>query len=462
MKSTPEFATIGSSRYDSLHAIANISIKEDVAIFEGARKAMDIVCVLDNSGSMSGSKFSHLKHAIRFIQSQLTAEDRLSLVVFNSNATGVHGLHRMNATRKAESEMLVNSLRAGGGTDIYAGMKKGHDILARRSSKNPISCMFLLTDGQDGSHLAEKKAIASSMKAEGTGLYVFAFGADHDSAHLNAIASAAESSFIYVESTDEVVDAFGGALGSQQGLAAKNIRMSVTSLTENVLIDEVNAGDYSVTVAAGRRSAAVTFSNLFVGERRDVIVRMIVPATAPAGTAIPQYPLFELSATYETVGENSTVLNSLPEENTWCTVTRLADATCTENTVAHRDVEVDAQIRRLHVTETLKSAMDMGDRSNIDAARKLLTDTLADLTTNSVAYKANHKVTTQLKEDLDAAISGMRNRDYYVSAGGRSMMTEAYTSNVQQRCHYSKGASKNAYQSAGSSSMQSMAKKSKG
>lgn len=48
-------------------------------------------------------------------------------------------------------------------------------------------------------------------------MYVFGFGADHDSAHLQMIAVAAESPFIYVEETDQVIDAFGGAIGALQG-----------------------------------------------------------------------------------------------------------------------------------------------------------------------------------------------------------------------------------------------------
>lgn len=464
MACTPEWATIGSSRYDPLHAVASITLKDleqqQASKQQSPRQPMDIVCVLDNSGSMSGAKLSHLKHAIRFVESQLGADDRLALVLFNTEASVVHGLHRMNATRKAESEALVNGIKATGCTNILAGMKLGFQILTQRTSRNPIACMFLLTDGQDGQMPAEKRHIAAAMKAQGLGLNVFAFGADHDSAHLSMIARAAESSFVYVESLEEVVDAFGGALGMQQGLGAKNVRMSVTSLTDGVLIDEVNAGDYTVTVAAGRKSAIVLFSSLFIGERRDVVVRMIVPATSPAGLAVPQYPLFELSATYTPVGSDA-VCSTSAEQNTWCTVQRQAEATLSSNCPATRDVEVDAHIRRLHVTETLKRALDIGDHSEIASARKLLEAERADVTTNSVAFQAQHKVALQLKADLDAAILGMRSRDHYARAGGRSVMTEACTSSAQQRCTYSKAGTTNTYQCVSSMGMQSTAKASR-
>ena len=37
------------------------------------------------------------------------------------------------------------------------GMKEGYDLLNRRTSKNALSCIFLLTDGLDGSYLEKKK-----------------------------------------------------------------------------------------------------------------------------------------------------------------------------------------------------------------------------------------------------------------------------------------------------------------
>jgi len=335
----------------------------------------------------------------------------------------------------------------------------GYDVLNTRQTKNTISCMFLLTDGIDDSRLAEKKALAAAMKAEGISLYIFGFGADHDSNHLNQIATAAESTFIYIADTDQVIDAFGGALGSQQGLAAKNVQLVLTSLQEDLVFEEVNAGEYKVNLAAGSKTATITYTNLFVGENRDVLVRMRVPAVSTAVT-IPQYPLFELSALYTPIVSGVTsadtapiVLASTPEENDWCTVARCVGASATA-VPANRHNTVDVHMYRLKVTELLKRAMDMGDRQDVSAAKKLLEDCLAEMKASSISYQSRHPITVQLEADLNTAIQSLSNEAEYSRGGGRALMTEAYTSNVQQRCHYSKSSMTNAYQSAGSSSMQ--------
>ena len=97
-----------------------------------------------------------------------------------------------------------------GGTDIYSGMACAARVLDSRKSRNPISCVFLLTDGQDSSHMTEKIALARLMKTKGYSLFVFGFGNDHDAEQLQNIAGAAEAPFTFIEADTMVVDAFGG------------------------------------------------------------------------------------------------------------------------------------------------------------------------------------------------------------------------------------------------------------
>lgn len=53
----------------------------------------------------------------------------------------------------------MQNIKAGGGTDIYSGMVNAVNILDQRTEVNKLSCIFLLTDGEDSSHMAEKLVI---------------------------------------------------------------------------------------------------------------------------------------------------------------------------------------------------------------------------------------------------------------------------------------------------------------
>ena len=75
----------------------------------------------------------------------------------------------MDDDQKKQSEFLLSLIRADGGTDIFKGMEKGWSTMEHRTNalKNTCSCVFLLTDGQDTSHMSEKMELATKMKASG-------------------------------------------------------------------------------------------------------------------------------------------------------------------------------------------------------------------------------------------------------------------------------------------------------
>ena len=61
------------------------------------RVPLDLVCVVDQSGSMSGEKIALLKQTLVYIVDQLNDQDRLAIVSFNSTAFDrSHGLKRIN------------------------------------------------------------------------------------------------------------------------------------------------------------------------------------------------------------------------------------------------------------------------------------------------------------------------------------------------------------------------------
>ena len=57
---------------------------------------MDLVCIVDQSGSMSGEKMNLLKQTLAYIVEQMTELDRLAIVSFETSAYDrSHGLKRM-------------------------------------------------------------------------------------------------------------------------------------------------------------------------------------------------------------------------------------------------------------------------------------------------------------------------------------------------------------------------------
>ena len=95
--------------------------------------------------------------SVSFIREELTDKDRMGVITFETSSVNVHPLLRMNAANIAATEQSIASLRPGGGTKILCGLEAAYKMLAARQTKNPISSVFLLTDGIDGSDLKQKK-----------------------------------------------------------------------------------------------------------------------------------------------------------------------------------------------------------------------------------------------------------------------------------------------------------------
>ena len=116
---------------------------------------LDIVMVLDNSGSMSGEKIAQVKHdATELIESVLSDNNnRIGLVSFNSDATKLSGF----TSDKAILTSLVNGLDTTGCTNYYAGFLKAEEILeGYQKQENRELVLLFLTDGYPNEQISNE------------------------------------------------------------------------------------------------------------------------------------------------------------------------------------------------------------------------------------------------------------------------------------------------------------------
>ncbi len=135
-------------------------------------KPVSVVFVLDRSGSMQGTKLAAAKAAVRSAVDQLRGCDRVSLVVFDSEAETVFSqLGKRDRIRIGE---LVDDLASGGGTHIVPALEQARGILGKTKVRQHI---VLLSDGQaptDGLF-----DLVAAMRADGTTISTYALdGAD--------------------------------------------------------------------------------------------------------------------------------------------------------------------------------------------------------------------------------------------------------------------------------------------
>ncbi|CAF4917625.1 unnamed protein product, partial [Rotaria sp. Silwood1] len=153
-----------------------------------SRVPIDLICVVDQSKSMTGNKMTLLKQTLIYIVEQLNEMDRLAIISFDRRAFDrSHGLKRMNQQNQERIKRAINDdMQVGSGTFIGCGLKMGIDLFTSRQTRNPLSALLLLTDGEDN----RKHDYSQLMERlpEEIPCHTFGYGRKHETALLVQLA----------------------------------------------------------------------------------------------------------------------------------------------------------------------------------------------------------------------------------------------------------------------------------
>ncbi len=193
---------------------------------ETKRMPMNLCLVLDRSTSMKGARLHQVKEAARYIVDQMTPEDILSIVTFSDRAQLVLPGRRnidKNAARSA-----INSIRSGGGTEIFQGLNMGLQQVERWKSDDYVNHLILLTDGQ--TYGDEDACLQAARRAgrEGIPITTMGIGSDWNDELLDEIArlSHAQGSSIYIDSTAKIARVFRDQIQGMGSTFARNLTLT--------------------------------------------------------------------------------------------------------------------------------------------------------------------------------------------------------------------------------------------
>jgi Mg-chelatase subunit ChlD len=160
---------------------------------------MDLMCVIDQSGSMAGALINLVKASLTGLLDKLGDRDRVSFVGFNNTAERVSPLIRCTAEGKARLLPIIQAFRCSGGTSIARGFLMGLEVLKRRQCCNDAVSLFLFSDGQNNSDGDPTDPCISALMQCGLKKFsvsTFGYSRELDSKLLEALSSIGKGSFI--------------------------------------------------------------------------------------------------------------------------------------------------------------------------------------------------------------------------------------------------------------------------
>eukprot|EP00483_Globobulimina_turgida_P001321 UN01323 len=129
------------------------------------RAAIDLVCVIDESGSMQGDRIILVKQTVEFIIKNLESNDRFGIVGFANESRDILSLTKMDNKGREIALNECNKIKAQGGTALCNGLIDGIQMLKKRNklTQNKIASAMLFTDGKANKGITNKMKILNEM-----------------------------------------------------------------------------------------------------------------------------------------------------------------------------------------------------------------------------------------------------------------------------------------------------------
>jgi len=194
------------------------------------RVPIDLVVVIDTSGSMSGDRIKLTQITTKFVVNNLHSGDYFSLVQYNSFVRVEEPLNPYNKKNVKNIEQIIDSLHATGGTNLSEGLEEGIHVAVGSKSENKVSAVLLLTDGHASVH--NPAGIIARARGDKTcNVFCFGFGADHDAKLLQKIADEGNGLYYFIEKEADISSAFADCLGGLISVAAQKMILTIEPLS---------------------------------------------------------------------------------------------------------------------------------------------------------------------------------------------------------------------------------------
>jgi Ca-activated chloride channel family protein len=188
-------------------------------LWQAARKDVNLVMLLDVSGSMRGEKIDNMLVAAEQFVNQMGDDDYITIIAFSDTLTVIAN-HQQVGPAREQVIGAIRSLQALADTALYDAIGEGANLISATTSSATTNALVILTDGQDtySYRFTQQQAIQVAGQNDTT-VFTIAYGEDADQTVLNQIAVGANGNFYLgdeasiAEIYQEMSAAFGGSVG---------------------------------------------------------------------------------------------------------------------------------------------------------------------------------------------------------------------------------------------------------
>ena len=380
------------------------------------RAPIDLVAVIDRSGSMSGGKLKLVAKVLHFVAQHLKSIDRLSIVTYDSNIEELVSLINITHKNREEIDAKIERICTGGSTNLSGGLLKGMNIMKNRTVKADVASVLLFTDGMANIGITDTAGILTAMTNEFGGhkyftVNTFGFGSDHNAHMLKEISRVGNGLFYYIQNIDQIPQIFTNCLGGLLSTLAQNISISIQTLS-GATINKILSKN-TPKLSDDNKQGTVSMGDMQSEEEKDILVELNL---SQVNMAINQ-AYIKVSLEYFNV-----IKKDNDQQNTEVVIDRRTDISKRESSL-----EVDEQRNRFNTIDSLIESTKLAEEGRMKEAATVISD---QQQRNYRSRSSGSFRMSSLNNDLDNAVKTLSSKDEYIHGGNSSLlsMTDSHRS----------------------------------
>jgi Ca-activated chloride channel family protein len=195
------------------------------------RQPLNLVAVVDKSGSMDGEPLGRVRASLHQILKQLRPGDQISIVLYGDRSYRHLEPTRVNLINKAWIDAKIDAIASNGSPDMESGLQVGYET-AFESQKGfkGVTRVMLFTDEQPNVGATDADTfmgMAMAASQRGVGLTTIGVGEQFDGALATRISSVRGGNLFFLNSDEDVKGVFGVKLDAMVSELAYDVTVTI-------------------------------------------------------------------------------------------------------------------------------------------------------------------------------------------------------------------------------------------
>ncbi|KAK2592167.1 hypothetical protein QQS21_010127 [Conoideocrella luteorostrata] len=265
---------------------------------------IDVVVVVPISSSMQGVKINLVRDALKFMVNTLGERDRMGLVTFGSGGGGVPIVGMTTKAWPGWTNILSSIKPVGQKShraDVVEGANVAMDLLMQRKHNNPIATIMLISDASTADADSVDFVVSRAEAAKIT-IHSFGLGMTHKPDTMIELSTKTKASYTYVKDWMMLRECLAGCLGSIQSLSHQNVKLKLKLPEGSPAKFHKISGALQMTKRASGRDAEASLGDLRFGDKRDILVQLVITPDSASQDQLPQDPWDNIVSGLEALG----------------------------------------------------------------------------------------------------------------------------------------------------------------